>query len=57
VRRPSGAEIEARLQIKRCIWCGVVAMVDWPYVCRDCLRDMSAEIAERKRIEAKETGK
>jgi len=46
--RPTGAEIEARLSMRRCMWCGVVAIVDWPYVCKDCLRDMASDIAARK---------
>ena len=50
--RPSAAEIEARLKLRCCIWCGVVAVVDAPYICKECLIDIAADIAARK---AKET--
>jgi len=52
----SGELIELRLAARMCIKCGLNAAIDWPYICPDCIKQMAAEgAAKRKRLDAKES--
>ena len=47
--KPSAVEIQARLDRKLCIWCGVNHIIDWPYVCNTCQHQLAQdELARRQ---------
>jgi len=46
--RPSVVEIQARLDRKFCLLCGVRPAIDWPYTCADCQKRLAEEEVKRR---------
>jgi len=46
--RPTSEEIAARIRMRFCVWCGVRAAIDWPYICADCQRALAEDELRRR---------